>query len=174
VATDCEGKPYVAPPLGVAGTCDSTVANCACVSSSCYLKCAKDLDCSEGYTCDATSSLCTPVGACTTDAQCAASMKNILSTCDKTTSTCTVPCSNDLDCNPGYIPGFTLIAADFKGSVCQKAKGAATGTCAPVGCTTNADCNVAGSSAGQVTLFCVAPPATTTSTTVYSAITAGK
>jgi hypothetical protein len=106
-----------------------------------------------------------------TDAQCAVSTENVLSTCNTTTGTCTKPCTTDLDCSP---PGNVSATDDlgiFNGTVCSTS-GTTKGTCQPIGCTTNADCDVTGGTVtGNLQLFCVTP--VVVPATEVSAITSG-
>ena len=171
-ATDCEGEAYVPAPGAAAGTCtDATDTDCVCTAGSCYLKCATNIDCKTGYTCDTTTNLCAAVGACVTDAQCAVSTGNVLSTCNTTTGTCTKPCTTDLDCSPPGNVSATDDLGAFNGTVCSTS-GTTKGTCQPIGCTTDADCDVTdGSGSSIVQLFCVTP--VVVPATEVSAITSG-
>jgi hypothetical protein len=143
----CDGQPVI-DRGGV--TCRG--GDCACAAGACYLKCTKDLDCQNGYSCDATKLLCVPSG-CTNDAECFSQLGMARAKCNA--GACGIPCTVDLDCTPsGDIPGQT-----FNGTVCGR-----DGFCAPVGCATDADCSRSGT--GPRT-FCMTP----TATNVRSAIT---
>jgi hypothetical protein len=144
--TDCDGAP-VSDSAGV--ICRG--GDCACSTGACYLKCAKDLDCQNGYSCDATQKLCVP-SPCANDAQCFSQLGKARARCKK--GVCGILCAVDHDCGPsGDLPG-----QPFNGTVCGP-----DGVCAPVGCVSDADCS---GTAGP-RLFCVTPPANT----VRSAIT---
>jgi hypothetical protein len=134
--TDCNGL-LVTDVVGV--TCRG--GDCACFTGACYLKCAKDLDCQNGYSCDATKKLCVPT-PCSDDAECFSRLGKARARCKS--GVCGIPCAVDRDCSPsGDIPG-----QPFNGTVCGP-----DGVCAPVGCTSDADC----ATTGGPRLFCVAP-----------------
>jgi hypothetical protein len=136
---DCEGS-RVSDEVGV--TCRG--GDCACYMSACYLKCAKDLDCQTGYSCDATKKLCSP-SACSNDAQCFSQLGKARAKCKK--GACGIPCTVDHDCSPsGDIPG-----QPFNGTVCGP-----DGVCTPVGCTSDTDCS--GPTVTGTRLFCVSAP----------------
>jgi hypothetical protein len=146
VDADCNGQ-RVTDEFGV--TCRG--GDCACFVSACYLKCAKDLDCQNGYSCDATKKLCVP-SPCSSDAQCFSQLGKARAACRR--GVCGIPCTVDHDCSPsGDIPG-----QPFNGTVCGP-----DGVCAPVGCASDADC----SGSGATRLFCVAASVSN----VHSAIT---
>lgn len=143
---NCDGLPVSDEPGVVCRGGD-----CACYMSTCYLKCAKDLDCKSGYTCDATKKLCAP-SPCSNDAECFSRLGKARARCNS--GACGIPCTVDRDCSPsGDIAGQT-----FNGTVCGPA-----GVCVPVGCTSDADC--AGTSGAR--LFCV----TAAMSNVHSAVT---
>jgi hypothetical protein len=145
-AADCDGL-FVTDTVGV--TCRG--GDCACYTGACYLKCARDLDCQSGYSCDASKKLCVPA-PCSNDAECFSRLGKARAKCKA--GTCGIPCSVDHDCSPsGDIPG-----QPFNGTVCGT-----DGVCAPVGCASDADC----SGAAGPRLFCVTPPSVST---VHSAI----
>jgi hypothetical protein len=143
----CDGHPVV-DRGGV--TCRG--GDCACLTGGCYLKCAKDLDCPNGYSCDASRNVCVPSG-CSNDAQCFSQLGMARAKCNA--GTCGIPCMVDLDCSPSGDIGGQV----FNGTVCGP-----NGFCAPVGCTSDADCSRTGSAPRT---FCVAPSVST----VRSAIT---
>jgi hypothetical protein len=146
--TDCDGL-QVVDLSGV--TCRG--GDCACHASACYLKCAKDLDCQGGYSCDETQKLCAPA-PCSNDAECFSRLGKARAKCQS--GICGIPCAVDRDCSPsGDIPG-----QPFNGTVCGS-----NGVCAPVGCTSDSDCS--GMVGGQ-RFFCATPPA---AADVHSAIT---
>jgi hypothetical protein len=167
-ASDCTDEAYVNFPGTTAGICKAPggTGDCVCQTGSCYLACSKDLDCATGYTCDTTTRLCKPVGACTSNTQCATTMGDVLSTC--VNGTCTTPCSTDHDCSSSGIPGVN--GQSFNGSVCVIPSGMTSGTCQSISnnCTMDSDCNLAGGASAHV--FCVTPAAATTTVEV-SAIT---
>jgi hypothetical protein len=145
-ASDCEGVGVSDEP-GV--TCRG--GDCACYMGACFLKCAKDLDCQNGYSCDLTKSLCAP-SQCSSDAQCFSRLGKASAICKA--GTCGIPCTVDHDCSPsGDLPG-----QPFNGTVCGP-----DGICTPVGCVSDSDC----SGVGSVRLFCATPVVSD----VHSAIT---
>jgi hypothetical protein len=156
---DCDGK----GTNDAAGTCRS--GNCTCYQQGCYLKCASDLDCRQGYSCNATSKLCTLNPKCSVDADCAASTEVANAKCSA--GTCKVPCANDHQCTgSGAIASPYL--SSFGGEVCG-----ADGFCNPVGCQGDTDCQNSASNPGGnvVHLFCVTPPTTPATAVVQSSIT---
>jgi hypothetical protein len=143
--TDCNGA-SVADLNGV--TCRG--GDCTCSAGGCYLTCAKDLNCQGGYSCDATKKLCVP-SPCSSDAQCFSQLGKARAKCQN--GACGIPCMVDRDCSPsGDIAG-----QPFNGTVCGP-----NHVCAPVGCTSDADC----SGTGGARLFCTTPNVTN----VHSAI----
>ncbi|MGO9837749.1 MAG: hypothetical protein ACLP1X_26475 [Polyangiaceae bacterium] len=146
-AADCEGT-------AVADVSDATCngGDCTCYQGACYIACAKDIDCSPGYSCNATTMVCSPT-VCMTNADCVSQTGEVRSTCQA--GACKLPCMSDHDCSPSGDLG----AGAFNGTICGSG-----GFCVPFGCTSDSDC-----SSGSVHTFCVTPPATTT--TARSAIT---
>jgi hypothetical protein len=144
--TDCNGL-AVSDEVGI--TCRA--GDCTCYMSACYLKCTKDLDCQNGKSCDMMKSLCVPA-PCTTDAQCFSQLGKARAQCKS--GVCGIPCTVDGDCSPSG----DLSGQPFNGTVCGP-----NGVCAPVGCTTDADC----SGVGSTRLFCASPQVAA----VHSAIT---
>ena len=141
---------------GVADTPATCVGgDCTCYQSGCYLKCAKDLDCQAGYSCDTTTSLCVR-GACTKDQECAVQLGNVRAKC--ASGTCSVACSSDRDCSP---PGGAG-QGTFNGTICDPT----AKTCVPAGCVADVDC----AAVGGVRAFCVAAP-DAGAKVVHSAIT---
>jgi hypothetical protein len=118
--SDCAGK----IPPGSGHTCSAADAgagtNCTCYQSACYFKCAHDLDCAAGNTCDGTTHLCAPSG-CKADADCIQSLSNPRAQCAMATHTCQIACDNDSNCGP-------------PSSICS------SGFCKPAGCTSDTDC----------------------------------
>jgi hypothetical protein len=143
---DCEGTTVADVP---GATCRG--GDCTCAASACYLKCAKDLDCQAGYSCDATKKVCVPF-TCTNDGQCFSQLGKARAKCNG--GTCAIACTNDHDCSPSG----DIVGQPFNGTVCGS-----NGFCAPVGCASDADCG--GSTSAH--LFCVTP----VTTNVHSAIT---
>jgi hypothetical protein len=154
--TDCEGK--ATNDTGI--TCHGN--NCTCFKQGCYVKCGSDLDCHTGYSCNTTTKLCTENAACSTDADCALSTNVSNAKCSM--GTCKVPCTNDHQCsgsgqvNNNYLSGFG-------GQVCGS-----DGFCAELGCSSDADCQNAGTP-GTVHFLCVTPTTTPAVPGVQSAIT---
>ncbi len=147
--------------------------DCSCVQNKCYFSCAQDIDCAGGYSCNATSHLCTkatPTG-CMTNNDCvtvsvAGMGADAKAICNTTTHACAVPCTTDHDCSlsSGAVPSL----GRFSGYVCS------AGYCTTVSnsagsCSTNADCQ--GMAAGAVNTFCIASSAPAVT---ESAISGGK
>jgi hypothetical protein len=153
---DCVDGTAVADTPGA--TCRDS--DCTCFDTSCYLKCAQDIDCRQGFTCDATTKLCETAPACTTNADCAVQLQNVTAVCNQTAGTCGIPCTNDHDCSPsGAIPSL----GPFNGTVCG-----ASGVCEPVGCSSSANCPA---SPDDVSVFCVPAGSGTSANVVESALT---
>jgi hypothetical protein len=145
-SADCDGL-AVTDEVGI--TCRG--GDCTCYMSACYLKCAKDLDCPNGDSCDSTKNLCVP-SPCMNDAQCFSQLGKARAKCQS--GVCGIPCTVDHDCSPsGDIAG-----QPFNGTVCGS-----NGLCAPVGCMSDSDC----SGVGSQRLYCATPQASN----VHSAIT---
>ena len=152
--SDCVDGTVVADTPGA--TCRGS--DCTCYKTSCYLKCAQDIDCTQGYSCDATTKLCETAPACTTNQECAERLINVLATCSN--GECGIPCTNDHDCSPsGAIPSLGA----FNGTVCG-----GSGVCETVGCTSDADCPATGS---DVHVFCVTAGTGTAANLAHSALT---
>ena len=86
--TDCAGLAYI--PFSAtyannatcrAPTSSGGTTDCTCYQHQCYLACSNDLECATGYKCDAGTKLCTPTGACGSDAQCATILGDITAKC---------------------------------------------------------------------------------------------
>jgi hypothetical protein len=169
-ATDCTNESYVAFTGATAGICKAPggSGDCVCQNTFCYLACSKDLDCATGYTCDTTSRLCKPVGACTSNAQCVTTTGDVLSTC--VSGKCTEPCTSDHDCSQ-YSGAPGADQGGFGNSVCVIPSGMTTGTCQALtgNCSTDSDCNLANGATAH--LFCVTPSTTTPAPVEVSAIT---
>lgn len=135
-----------------------TAGECTCYQgTSCLRRCADDLDCAAGTTCDPTSHVCLDAAQCDTDARCAQLTGDVTARCSE--GKCRVPCTSDQQCGgSGVGPGF------FSGTVC-----APTGFCEPLGCGSDAECT----GNGGVRLFCDTPPAATAANLAHSAITSG-
>jgi hypothetical protein len=147
----CNSQP-VADQL--ADTC--SVDECTCYQSGCYRKCNENLDCPFRYECDTTNEVCTPIGACATHTECAASMGDVRAQCRA--GACVIPCSNDQECSASGAAN----GSPFTGIVCS-----AAGICEPLGCTSDDECGV---SAGGVHTFCT-PPVPSRTGGAVSAIT---
>jgi hypothetical protein len=119
-------------------------ASCTCYQSSCYFKCAKDLDCAQGSTCDPTTSLCKASSSCTTDSDCVQTTRSAQGKCQM--GTCALSCTDDNQC--GAPP-----------NICSN------GLCATAGCSSDADCPATGGPRE----FCVPTP--TGAATYSSSIT---
>ena len=158
----------VADSLG--DTCSDGECTCYAVNHSCYRKCAKDLDCATGSTCDTKTSLCVATGACTNDTQCAARYESLDYKCNA--GACARACTSDHDCSGS---GHSGTSAFFNGDVCS-----AAGFCESIAsdCSTDDDCNVVGvvpvaafATSSSVRTFCVARPTGAAGAAVSSAIT---
>jgi len=155
----CEGEQVTDGTIG--DLCTAGECTCYAGNKQCYRKCARDIDCGAGKSCDAKIKLCVPSGACDTDAQCAVAGQSLAWMCNS--GTCAQACSNDRECSPSGISGPGNGGA-FNGKVCG-----ADGFCASVvgECTAETQCPLA---AGGLKTFCVAKPAMA-GVTVSSAIT---
>ena len=132
----CDGRPVVDR-----GGVVCRGGDCTCQASACYLKCARDLDCASGYSCDGATSVCMP-SPCTSDATCFSQLGMARAKCSA--GACEIPCAVDLDCSPSG----DLAGQPFNGTVCGPA-----GVCVSVGCSSDVDCASGGTGARR---FCVA------------------
>jgi hypothetical protein len=177
-ACDVGGSDKCAPPVG-ANACDSDADceglavsddgadlcepdECVCYQSTrCLRKCDEDLDCAFGKRCDTQESVCVPVASCTSDRVCQSSFRDYRAICDG--GTCTLPCENDLDCNPDGLVGggFTM--------VCDRRM------CRPLGCDDDNECvheeDDLASDPNPRRMFCTEPPAPGMGASASSAIT---
>jgi hypothetical protein len=156
--SDCGPGKAVADVAGA--TCRGT--DCTCYNQACYLKCAQDIDCQEGFACNSGTKLCEFAAACGSNSDCVTRLGDVRATC--TAGVCGIPCTQDHDCSPsGAVPNL----GKFNGTVCG-----ATGVCESVGCSGNSDCL---GTTTEVATFCVAPPAAGPggTTIAHSAITSG-
>lgn len=144
----CELTPACQTPSDCATASDTGAScagdGCACFENTCYLKCDEDLDCRFGFECDTTDDVCKPSPACTTDQQCAISLRDATAECNE--GTCVIPCTTDQDCSDS---GALGVGTPFNAMVCN-----ADNFCESLGCTSDADCML-----GGVHMFCVAPSA---------------
>jgi hypothetical protein len=158
---DCDGK---LTNDNVALTCRG--GDCTCYQQACYVKCAGDLDCRQGYHCDAAATkLCVQNTTCSTDADCTVSTGSANAKCSM--GTCKTTCKSDHDCGAsGAI--HNAFVNNFAGEVCG-----ADGFCDPLGCSGDSDCQNAGSNPGgsALHLFCVTKATTPGAPVVQSAIT---
>ncbi len=135
----CDGKTVTDTP---GATCAG--GDCTCSQGGCYLKCAKDLDCRAGFTCDTTTSLCAQA-KCTTNSNCVSQTGDVRAQCSA--GACKIPCMTDHDCgSSGDVPGTA-----FSQQVCGTG-----GFCQALGCTADSDCV-----SSEVHTFCATPPAAT-------------
>ncbi len=150
---ECVNKSVTSDPLGLSSdTC--APGECVCLSPSCYRRCNGDLDCEHGYTCDSRK-VCVPTGSCDTDAYCTTFLQDITAKC--VSKTCKVPCLIDQNCNGSGVG----TSKNFFGRVCSK------GYCEDLGCSSDLEC----STEDRIKLFCLEPPASTSTDIVHSAIT---
>ena len=153
----CEGKQVF--DSTIADLC--TAGECTCYSGNkqCYRKCARDIDCGSGQTCDtAKSHLCVGSSTCQTDTECAVSRGSLAFKCNA--GTCAKSCASDRDCS-----GTGINGNPFTGEVCGADK-----FCASVvlDCTPETQC--APLTLGGLKPFCV-PAITAPGTSVASSIT---
>lgn len=157
--SDCDGK----GTNDAAGTCRG--GDCTCYQQGCYFSCTSDLNCHQGYSCNAATKLCTLNAKCSLDADCAASTEVANAKCSM--GACKVPCTDDHQC--GGSGAFTSpYLSAFGGEVCG-----ADGFCDPIGCQGDSDCQNSASNPGgnAVHLFCATPPVSPATTVVTSAVT---
>jgi hypothetical protein len=147
VDADCGGF-GIKCSAGKCVTCASD-ADCAnmgnrtvCNAGLCEVPCVDNFDCNDFFAC--TGGKCAFAG-CTTDKQCAVSLKDVRARCDPAVKTCFIGCGADSECNQSLTNGAWF------GLVCSSAK-----RCENVGCDTDADCQLflPKGTAGQ----CVTPP----------------
>jgi len=161
VTTGCATDADCTDGVAVADTAGATCrgGDCTCYNQGCYLKCAQDLDCQQGYSCDTTTKLCETAAACSTNGECAVKLTNVDAVCNG--GACQLPCMSDHDCSPS---GAVPVLGAFNGTVCG-----AGNVCVPVGCTSNSDCPAPSNGVQEL---CVTPPAGGSSTgAVHSALT---
>lgn len=151
----CATKPVVDRTALSTDVCSAGECTCYQPNHECYRKCARDIECAVGSSCDAKSHVCLSTGACSDDTQCAVKFNSLDYKCDA--NTCKKTCASDHDCSPS---GHN--ASTFNGSVC-----AASGFCADVtrDCVDDSQCGTL----GALKTFCVGG-ATGTSVTPSSAI----
>jgi hypothetical protein len=185
LTTNCDTASNTCKPAATIGTCtigaadttcdgvptnDSGIVchggDCTCYQQGCYEKCSADLDCRQGYHCDAAGTkLCQQNTTCSVDSDCAVSTDVTTAKCSN--GACKVPCTSDHDCGgSGLVHGYAI--ATFGGEVCG-----ADGFCDALGCASDMDCQNTGSNPGGSTvhLFCVTPATPMTTPVVQSAIT---
>jgi hypothetical protein len=132
--------------------CADGECTCHVASGHCYRKCSEDLDCPNGYMCDADTSVCVQGDSCSSDAQCAVRTGDIRQKC--VAGACKPSCEHDVDCNNGGLHGgFSQVCGPDK-------------TCIAVGCTDDSECAL-----GEVRRFCADSVEAPTGTVVRSAIT---
>jgi hypothetical protein len=182
-STNCDTMSNTCKAAATTGTCvsmdsecdtkataDSSVTcrggDCTCYQQACYLKCAQDLDCRQGYTCNTTLKLCQQTPGCSTNADCAASTQ--VSSAQCVSGTCKVPCTSDHQCSPSGLLSQQVFSTVFSGTVCGS-----DGYCDKLGCSADSDCQNSSSNPGgnTVHLFCVTPPTVATAPVYQSAIT---
>jgi hypothetical protein len=143
--------------------CSAGECTCYAGNHQCYRKCARDIECAVGSTCDTKAHVCVSAPTCTTNEQCAVLHASLDWECNKTTGACGKVCTSDHDCSPS---GHGT--AGFNGSVCG-----ADGFCALLGadCTDDTQCAAPGLFGGsQMKTFCVDAPAVVAGGAVSSAI----
>jgi hypothetical protein len=125
-----------------------TAGECTCHAGDkkCYRKCARDIDCGQGQSCDTKKTkLCVPAAACSTDSECAIAHHDLAYVCDDS-GTCAKSCNVDRDCSG------TGLDSPFTGATCVDGFCAsALGTCTP-----DTQCPAL---LGGAKPFCVAAPA---------------
>lgn len=155
---DCEGMLVTADPLPSGKECSEDECVCHVDSGMCYRRCDSNLDCQAGYNCDEDTSLCTQAPACTTNEECKLAQPYLNVACDE--GTCKTQCNNSLDCLNLSSEGDLWICAEDN-------------FCAPLGCSSDAQCPIASVTAlGTVNVrgFCTEPPVVE-ATVIQSAIT---
>ena len=135
---DCDLAPLADSTTGE--TCGKD--ECICYEKSgCYRACNAPLDCAPGYTCDDDSSLCKPVPACTSNAQCVGRLGALGACID---DMCQLTCTSDYECNLGVNSGAAT-------KICS-----ARGICEMIGCVDDDECT--NGAVNPVKMFCVTDP----------------
>jgi hypothetical protein len=161
----CTAKPVFDRTAISTDVCSAGECTCYKGNHECYRKCARDIECAVGSTCDTTAHVCMTSPTCTTNEQCAVTHGSLDWQCKKDTGTCAKVCTADRDCSP---TGHGTVA-NFTGSVC-----AADGFCASLttDCTDDTQCSSVSLVFGAQPLktFCVDYTAPVTGGAVSSAI----
>jgi hypothetical protein len=162
VDADCDGK-----TVADEATYTCRGGSCTCYAQNggplgCYLKCANDLDCCQGYECDAAGTkLCVENSGCSTDADCTTQTGMVNAKCSM--GSCKTTCKTDHDCSAsGVVSNPVFGGTSFSGDVCG-----ADGFCAPLGCASDTDCENSGTGVSTLPMFCVTP-ATAPAVTVHA------
>jgi hypothetical protein len=153
--SDCEGK-------GVADdgadTCSTDECTCFKADGECYRKCAVDLDCRSGSTCDTKTHVCMAAAECTEDLNCQQKNQNVNSVCDTIEGLCKTKCTNDLECNVNLTGDLTQVCGSDH-------------VCAPIGCTQDSDCTT--TTDPPVHMFCTTQLTVSEAAGPESAVTGG-
>ena len=154
----CDAGLAVADSVG--DTCSKGECSCNTATGGCYRKCSEPADCPVSYTCDDKTSMCSPVGNCSSDAQCINAYHDVRYTC--VAGACKPPaCEHDIDCSPFGLNGsFTKVCGPDK-------------QCVPLGCSSDDECPayVGVGNSGGVRSFCADPVVGTVPGGPVSAIT---
>jgi hypothetical protein len=154
----CDAGLAIADSVG--DICSEGECSCDTATGGCYRKCSEPEDCPVSYTCDDKTSLCAPIGNCSSDTQCVNAYHDVRYTC--VDGACKQPaCEHDIDCSPAGLNGaFTMVCGPDK-------------QCAPLGCSSNDECGayVGAGNAGGVHSFCADPVVGTVPNGPVSAIT---
>ena len=162
----CATLPVVDRAALSTDVCSPGECTCYAGNHACYRKCARDIECAGGSTCDTKAHVCVSSPSCTTNEQCAIKNGSLDYECNTATGTCAKVCTVDRDCSPS---GHGLGAGAFNGTVCG-----ADGFCASLAndCTDDSQCNTPAfvGATPQLKTFCIAAPAVAAGSTVSSAI----
>ena len=124
---------HVFDSVSLSDVCSAGECTCYQPSHECYRKCARDIECAVGSTCNTTSHVCVATGTCNADSECAVAHASLDWKCNA--GTCARSCAADRDCSAsGHL------STSFNGTVCG-----ADGFCASVvgNCTDKTQCPAA-------------------------------
>jgi hypothetical protein len=167
----CATLPVADRALASSDVCSAGECTCYAGNHECYRKCARDIECAGGSTCDTASHVCISSPSCTTNEQCAVKNGSLDYECNKATGACAKVCTGDRDCSPtghGLAAG-AIGTGSFNGMVCG-----ADGFCASIAtdCSDDSQCNTPAfvGALPQMKTFCVDAPAVAVVGAVSSAI----
>ncbi|MEO8905251.1 MAG: hypothetical protein ABI488_22405 [Polyangiaceae bacterium] len=107
----CATKPVFDRAVGTMDVCSAGECTCYQATHECYRKCARDIECATGSTCDTKSHVCVASGTCSADSECAVLHNSLDWKCNE--GSCARSCAGDRDCSPS---GHGT--ATFNGTVC--------------------------------------------------------